>query len=53
MAGISLGELVKLFNASFPILPGSPLGEPDQALRQFYAEEIGVIQMVRNSGVAG
>ena len=29
MAGISLGELVKRFNAAFPILPGSPLGEPE------------------------
>ncbi|MBE9050609.1 hypothetical protein IQ243_09320 [Nostocales cyanobacterium LEGE 11386] len=48
MTGISLGDLVRLFNEVFPILPGSPLGEPEQSLRQFYAEEIGVIQVVRN-----
>ncbi|MDZ8083146.1 MAG: hypothetical protein RMX35_29285 [Nostoc sp. DcaGUA01] len=48
MAGISLGELIRLFNEAFPILPGSPVGEPEQYLRQFYAEEIGVIQMIRN-----
>ncbi len=48
MAGISLGDLVKLFNEAFPILPGSSLDEPEQALRQFYAEEIGVIQMIRD-----
>ncbi len=48
MAGISLGELIKLFNEAFPILPGSPLREPDQSLRQFYAEESGTIQMIRN-----
>jgi hypothetical protein len=48
MTGISLGELIKLFNEAFPILPGSPPGEPNQSLRQFYADEIGVIQMIRN-----
>jgi len=48
MASISLGELIKLFNEACPILPGSPAGEPEQALRQFYAEEIGLIQIIRN-----
>ena len=46
MTGISLGELIKLFNEAFPILPGSE--KPEQALRQFYAEEIGVIQIIRS-----
>ncbi|QSJ15950.1 hypothetical protein JYQ62_29830 [Nostoc sp. UHCC 0702] len=48
MTGISLGDLVKFFNDAFPILPGSPFGEPEQSLRQFYAEEIGVIQVIRD-----
>jgi len=46
MAGISLGELIKFFNEVFPILPGSE--KPEQALRQFHAEEIGVIQVIRS-----
>lgn len=48
MAGISLGNLIKLFNEAFPILPGSSSREPEQSLKQFSLEEIGVIQMIRD-----
>lgn len=46
MSGVSLDDLIRLFNEAFPILPGSPAREPEQALRQFYAEEIGTIQVI-------
>jgi hypothetical protein len=46
MSGVPLTDLIELFNAAFPILPGSPAREPEQALRQFYAEEIGLIQVI-------
>jgi hypothetical protein len=49
MAGISLEELLfQYFNEAFPILPGSSPREPEQALQQFYRENIGVIQTVRD-----
>lgn len=48
MTGISLGDLAQLFHKAFPILPSSPLGDPEQSLRQFYAEEVGVIQVIRD-----
>jgi hypothetical protein len=47
MSGISLGDLIKLFDRACPILPGS-FGDSEQALRQFCAEEIGLIQIVRS-----
>jgi hypothetical protein len=49
MAGISLEELLfQYFNEAFPILPGSSPREPEQALQQFYKENIGVIQTVKD-----
>jgi hypothetical protein len=46
MTGISLGEFIQLFNEAFPIFPG--FEKPEQALRQFYAEEIGIIEVIRS-----
>jgi hypothetical protein len=49
MAGILLGKLLqRYFDEAFPILPGSSPREPEQALDQFYNEQIGVIQAVRD-----
>ncbi len=49
MAGISLDKLLsQYFKEAFPILPGSARREPEQALQQFYIENIGVIQTVKD-----
>jgi hypothetical protein len=48
MSGIQLGDLVSFLHESFPINPNLAIGDPKRAIEQFYAEEIGTVQVLCN-----
>lgn len=48
MDGIDLGDLIDILRKGFPILPGVTTNEPKEAIKQFSAENIGLIKVLRN-----
>jgi hypothetical protein len=46
MSGIKLDDLIRFLRESFPINPNLAIGDPKRAIEQFYAEEIGTIQVL-------
>lgn len=48
MDGIDLGDLIEILKKGFPIIPGVTVNQPEQAIKQFSAENIGLIKILRD-----